>query len=119
MHVAGTIGAEEIIVSSNGADYVFAPGYQLQPLSEVADYVKANRHLPDIPSAEEMKEKGLSVGEVQMKLLAKVEELTLHLIQQNDRNSGLERENQELVRRISRLESLLPVSEPEGAEARR
>ena len=98
LQVAGTIGAEEVIVSSTGADYVFDANYRLAPLSEVADYVKENHHLPDIPSADQMKEKGVSVGDMQAKLLAKVEELTLHMIE-------AEKENQELRERIQRLES--------------
>ena len=98
LHVAGTIGAEEVVVSSTGADYVFKRGYRLKPLSEVAHYIEANHRLPDMPSAEEVKRKGMGVGEMEAKLLAKVEELTLHLIQE-------EKENQELKRRIDRLEA--------------
>ncbi len=96
LQVAGTIGAEEVIVSSTGADYVFDDDYRLAPLSEVAAYVKDNHHLPDIPSAEEVKEKGVSLGEMQTKLLAKVEELTLHMIE-------LEKENKELRDRVERI----------------
>jgi hypothetical protein len=105
LHVAGTIGAEEVIVSATGADYVFDPDYRLQPLSEVADYVKENHHLPEIPSAEEVKESGMSLGEMQSKLLAKIEELTLHMIQTGERNDRLEQQNQDLQARIARLES--------------
>ncbi len=72
LHVAGTIGAQEVIVSSNGADYVFDDGYRLAPLDEVAEYVKENHHLPDIPSAKEVQEKGLSLGDMQAKPLAKI-----------------------------------------------
>ena len=90
LHVAGTIGAEEVIVSSTGADFVFDPGYQLKPLSDVADYISANHHLPDIPSATEMKENGVGLAEMQSKLLAKIEELTLHLIEEKQRNDLLE-----------------------------
>jgi hypothetical protein len=104
LHVAGTIGAEEILVTSSGADYVFEPGYRLRPLSEVAGYIQANHHLPDIPSADEVKQKGMGVGEMQAKLLAKVEELTLHMIQAEERNNRLEEQNQELRDRLARLE---------------
>jgi hypothetical protein len=55
-------------------DYVFRPGYRLLPLSEVNAYIQANHHLPDIPTEAEVKEKGVSVGDMQAKLLAKVEE---------------------------------------------
>jgi len=61
-------------------------------------YIQAHRHLPDIPSEAEVKEKGVSVGDMQSKLLAKIEELTLHMIQQD-------KENRELRERIARLET--------------
>jgi hypothetical protein len=67
-------------------------------LSEVNAYIQAHRHLPDIPSEAEVKEKGVSVGDMQSKLLAKIEELTLHMIQQD-------KENRELRERIARLET--------------
>ena len=95
LQVAGTIGAEEVIVSATGADYVFDKAYQLEPLSGVADYVAANHHLPGIPSAKEVQEKGLSVGEMQTKLLAKIEELTLHMIAQQKKIEELEKALQE------------------------
>jgi len=104
LHVAGTIGAEEVIVSSTGADYVFDAGYRLAPLSEVGDYINEHHHLPDIPSASEMQKKGASVGEMQAKLLAKIEELTLHMIQAEERNIRLEQENRELKGRIQKIE---------------
>ena len=98
LSVKGTVGAEEFIVTNTGwSDYVFQPGYRLRSLSEVSSYIQANHHLPDIPSEAEVKEKGVSVGAMQAKLLAKVEELTLHMIQQ-------EQQNQELRDRIARLE---------------
>jgi hypothetical protein len=96
--VNGNIGAQDIIVTNTGwSDYVFRPGYRLRPLSEVSQYIQANGHLPDIPTEEEVKEKGVSLGDMQAKLLAKVEELTLHMIQQ-------EEENRELRDRLARLE---------------
>ena len=91
--VNGSIGAQSITVASTGADYVFDPKYKLESLFSVADYIKQNHHLPAIPSAAEMKEKGVDLGEMQTKLLAKIEELTLHMI-------DLEKENQELKSQI-------------------
>jgi hypothetical protein len=105
LSVKGTVGAEEFIVTNTGwSDYVFQPGYRLRPLSEVGAYIQANHHLPDIPSEAEVKEKGVSVGEMQSKLLAKVEELTLHMIQADERNNRLEKQNRELRDRLARLE---------------
>ena len=105
LHVAGTIGAEEVIVSSTGADYVFQPDYQLRGLQDVARYIKENHHLPDIPSATEVKEKGLSLGDMQARLLAKIEELTLHVIREDQRNNQLEQKNLELQERVAKLEA--------------
>jgi hypothetical protein len=98
LHVAGVIGAEEVIVSATGADYVFEPDYHLSSLDEVATYIKKNHRLPGVPSAAETQSKGLSLGEMQLKLLAKIEELTLHMIQAEERN-------RELQERIARLEA--------------
>ena len=103
--VEGTIAARDVMVTNAPfADYVFQPGYHLRPLSEIGAYIRANHHLPDIPSEAEVKEKGVSVGDMQSKLLAKVEELTLHMIQAEERNNRLEEQNRELRDRIGRLE---------------
>jgi hypothetical protein len=103
--VNGNITAKDVMVTNTGwSDYVFQPGYRLRPLREIGAYIQANHHLPDIPSEAEVKEKGVSVGEMQAKLLAKVEELTLHMIQADERNNRLERQNQELRDRMARLE---------------
>jgi len=108
LDVAGTMAARENIVTQTGADYVFDPAYRLAPLSEVADYIKENHHLPDVPSAQEMQKNGASVGDMQAKLLAKVEELTLHMIeadgrirQADERNKELRQEVRELVDKIN------------------
>jgi len=111
LSVAGGIQAYEVVVSNNWSDYVFAPDYRLAPLSDVAAFVKENHHLPDMPSAAEVQENGVSLGDMQAKLLAKVEELTLHMIEAEERSQRLEQENQELQReakamreRIGRIE---------------
>jgi hypothetical protein len=80
--VNGTIRAKEVIVDTGWSDYVFADDYRLAPLSEVETHIKAARHLPGIPSAKEVAEHGVSMGDMQAKLLAKIEELTLHVIAQ-------------------------------------
>jgi hypothetical protein len=99
LEVNGTIRTKEVIVETTGwSDYVFAPDYRLAPLSEVKAHIAAAGHLPGIPSAAEVAAKGVSVGDMQVKLLAKVEELTLHLI-------ALEEENAALKARVSSLET--------------
>ncbi len=85
--VAGKIHSQEVKVTVNaGADFVFQEDYKLKPLGEVAEYISANKHLPEIASADEMKKNGLELGEMNIKLLQKIEELTLHLIEQNKLN---------------------------------
>jgi hypothetical protein len=122
LSVAGGIQAYEVVVSNNWSDYVFDPGYRLAPLSEVAAYVKENHHLPDIPSAEDVQRNGVSLGDMQAKLLAKVEELTLHMIESEERSDRLERENAELRRQageiLERMEALHPVPETVGAKTK-
>lgn len=89
LSVNGTIQAKEVIVNTGWSDYVFAPTYKLRSLESTAAYVKEHHHLPDMPSEAEVKEKGVSVGDVESKLLAKVEELTLQMIQLNEANKQL------------------------------
>ena len=87
----GVIRANEILVNTvSGADYVFDKSYDLRPLSEVQSYIHQNKHLPEIPSAAEMQENGVNMNELQMQLLQKVEELTLYIIQQEQRIQELE-----------------------------
>jgi hypothetical protein len=83
--VAGSIGAwGEVRVFTNGSafpDYVFDPSYKLPTLEETEKYVKENRHLPEVPSAAEIEKEGMSLNGMNVILLKKVEELTLHLIE--------------------------------------
>jgi len=81
--VNGIIQAKEVKISLDGlADYVFDSSYKLMPLHQVESYVNTNNHLPNMPSAAEVSKNGLSMGEMQNKLLQKVEELTLYVIEQ-------------------------------------
>lgn len=91
LDVRGTIRANEIIVNTVGADFVFEDDYNLRPLQEVKSYVQENHHLPEIPSAQEMQEDGMGVEQMIVKLLQKVEELTLYNIQLEERISELEK----------------------------
>lgn len=90
LDVNGSIRAKEILVETTGADFVFADDYQLRPLSEVKAFIAENKHLPEIQSAKEMQENGVSVSELQTKLLQKIEELTLYILQQEERIRILE-----------------------------
>ncbi|TDQ11559.1 hypothetical protein [Pedobacter metabolipauper] len=92
--VNGNIRAKEIKVeSTNWPDYVFVKDYQLPTLQQTAEFIKDNGHLPGIPNAEEVKDNGIDLGEMNAKLLKKIEELTLHAIDQEKRISTQEKES--------------------------
>jgi len=96
--VNGTIKAKEVVVTLDGwADDVFEDGYPLMPLEQVQQYIDTNGHLPDVPSARQVAEGGVKMGEMQATLLRKVEELTLHMIE-------IKRENAVLHKRVAELE---------------
>ena len=82
LDVNGTIRAKEIKVESDWADFVFDDNYDLPSVQEVAAYIKEYKHLPGIPSATEVREEGVNLGEMNKKLLLKIEELTLYVIKQ-------------------------------------
>lgn len=99
--VKGKIHAEEVIVDLKvPADYVFEKyytgksslksDYVMPSLAEVEKFTKENNHLPSVPSAQEIKDKGLQLGEMNNILLQKIEELTLYIIEQNKRIETLE-----------------------------
>jgi hypothetical protein len=94
--VNGTVRAKEVIVDTGWSDFVFAPDHRLAPLTEVEASIKADGHLPGIPSQGDVAAKGVSVGDMQAKLLEKVEELTLYVIAQDKRIQKLEEENRSL-----------------------
>lgn len=82
LYVNGGILSTQVKVSyySNWPDYVFKPDYSLMPLDKLEEYIKANSHLPNIPSADQIKEEGIDVAQMQAKLLEKIEELTIYII---------------------------------------
>jgi len=98
--VDGKIIAEEINVqlSTNWPDYVFEEDYALKELSEVEKFITENGHLPNIPSAKEVENEGISLGEMNTKLLEKIEELTLYNIEQ-------QKLIETVVKRIEQLEN--------------
>ncbi|MEI8273367.1 MAG: hypothetical protein WCG08_12160 [Paludibacter sp.] len=84
LRVNGTIIATEMDVQSNvWADNVFESDYELKSLAEIETYIKANKHLPEIPTTTEVKENGINVAKINVLLLKKIEELTLLMIEQN------------------------------------
>ncbi|HPN68553.1 MAG TPA: hypothetical protein PLZ32_03515 [Saprospiraceae bacterium] len=84
--VDGSIICQELKVElvGNWPDYVFADDYDLKPISQLKSFITENKHLPNVPSAKEVSQSGVHVGEMQKKLLEKVEELTLYIIKQQE-----------------------------------
>ena len=82
LSVDGKIMGEELKIQDSGSwpDYVFADDYDLMSLAEVEQSIKENKHLPGIPSAAEVAENGILVGDMQKRMMEKIEELTLHVI---------------------------------------
>lgn len=98
LSVNGNILAKEVKVKADirVPDYVFDEGYTVPSLEEVANYIQQNKHLPEIPSASEIHENGFKLAEMDMKLLKKIEELTLYLIEMKAEIDQLKEENQQL-----------------------
>lgn len=95
--VNGNIRAKEIKVEhENWPDYVFKNSYQLPSLKETEEHIKAKGHLPGLPSAAEVSANGLELGEMNAKLLEKIEELTLHLILMDKKLERLQEDNKAL-----------------------
>ena len=98
LDVCGTIRAKEVVVQTGWCDYVFDKEYKLRSLNEVESYIAQNKHLPDVPSATEVENKGVQVAQMDSILIKKVEELTLYVIDQN-------KQIQQLHKKIVQLES--------------
>ncbi|WP_340065672.1 hypothetical protein [Ascidiimonas aurantiaca] len=97
--VEGSIGAREIKVEVSGwPDFVFEDDYHLKPLEDVEAHISEKGHLPEIPDKAEVAKNGINLGEMNAKLLQKIEELTLYLIEQN-------KEIKELKEKIKHLEN--------------
>nr|WP_321485483.1 hypothetical protein [uncultured Draconibacterium sp.] len=110
LDVAGPIRANEIVVNTDGADFVFESEYKLRSLAEVERFIVKNNHLPEIAPAKEMGKNGTNLGELNTKLLQKIEELTLYMIEQNKKTKklmeevqGLKTKNKTLQKEIDEL----------------
>ena len=93
--VKGRIHTQEVKVDLNGAvapDYVFLEDYDLKTIKEVENYIEKEGHLPNIPSAKEMEQNGIELKTMNLKLLEKIEELTLYMIEQNKKTELLRQE---------------------------
>ncbi|MFC3198172.1 hypothetical protein ACFOET_11175, partial [Parapedobacter deserti] len=88
-------------------DYVFEPGYELQALADVEAYVKKHKHLPEIPSAKNIERDGLNLAEMNLLLLKKIEELTLHLIENEKSERTIREELQATKLDVHELRNLI------------
>ncbi len=102
LYVADGVLTEKLKVAvkstNDWSDRVFEGSYRLRSLKEVEQFIDRNKHLPGVPSAEEVVVQGVDVGQMQAKLLEKVEELTLYVI-------DLKKENETLKKKVSKIES--------------
>lgn len=104
LRVEGSIGAREIKVEATGwSDFVFERDYDLRTLEEVEEHIAEKGHLPEIPSEAEVTENGINLGEMDAKLLQKIEELTLYMIKQNKQNLEQQKLIEQLQREVSAL----------------
>ena len=100
--VNGNIYAKKLKVTQNGwPDYVFHRQYSLPSLKEIEEFIQRNKHLPDVPSANEIEKNGLDVGNNQAVLLKKIEELTLYLIELSKKIDKLTEENDDLKKKLN------------------
>ena len=106
LSVGGKIACEEVLVSleADWPDYVFKSDYELKTLAQVKQHIDEKGHLPGVPSAQEVAEEGLSLGEMNKVLMEKVEELTLYILQQEEKINSQEKQ---FEARLSVLESLI------------
>lgn len=105
--VNGVIRAKEVKVElANWPDYVFEEDYKIQPLSEIEAFVNKHKHLPGIPNKEEVQQNGVSLGEMNRKLLEKVEELTLRLIEKEKVLDVQEKVLDGILNRLNKLENI-------------
>lgn len=103
--VKGRVRATEVKVESSASwpDYVFEEGYKMKSLSETEAFIKTNKHLPGIPNQKQVEEEGVNLGEMNRKLLEKVEELTLHLIEKEKEVSEIKRQLMNLSTEVADL----------------
>jgi hypothetical protein len=106
--VGGKVHAREVkvnISAGTGPDYVFLSSYRLRPLSEVSLFINQHHHLPEVPEAASMEKDGVNVSEMNMLLLKKIEELTLYIIDQNEKLEAVNKQVQGLQEEVLKLKT--------------
>ena len=106
LSVAGKIIAEEVKVQLKASwpDYVFGDNYQLMPIEDLEKSIRENKHLPNIPAAAVVEKEGISLGDMNKRLMEKIEELTLYIIDLNKKNNAL-------TERVQQLEKKIPANQ--------
>ncbi len=101
LSVDGIVFTKELVVTTSPwADHVFADDYSLMPLADLRTFIDENKRLPGIPSEQEVKRDGVRIGEIQARLLEKIEQLTLYMIELSQQNETLRVELDELKERV-------------------
>lgn len=93
LSVLGNVRCTEAVVETGWADYVFDEKYKLKPLEDVERFIQKNKHLPNIPSAVEIEKNGLHLGNIQRRMMEKIEELTLYVIELKKEIETLKKNN--------------------------
>ena len=100
--IKGKVRAMGVVVDADPgswADYVFENDYDLPSLESVGTYIEENGHLPEVPTTAEVTEKGVNLGDMQVTLLKKIEEMTLYMLEMKSEIKELKTENERLSRR--------------------
>jgi hypothetical protein len=99
--INGKVICEELKIqgSSNWPDYVFANDYSLQSFDDLRRFIKANKHLPNIPTAAAIEKNGIEVGDMQKRLMEKIEELTLYVLQLEEQNRTIQKQIETLKKK--------------------
>lgn len=107
MALYGKFEAKEVKVTlTPTADFVLDENYNLPKLEEIEKHIKEKKHLPEIASAAQMEKEGVNIGEFQIKLLQKIEELTLYTIEQNKQLKKLQENNDKLMNEVEELKAM-------------
>lgn len=111
LYVEGGVRTRQVKVDTDSwADFVFEPSYKLPSLNDIEAYIKANKHLPGVPSAKELKKEGMNLGDMHKIQMQKIEELTLYTIQLKKENEALKQKVNKydaLAKRLEKLEKML------------
>jgi hypothetical protein len=109
LSVNGKVACEEVLVEAdaNWPDYVLADGYKLMSLQDLENAIRTNNHLPGLPSATEVEQNGFELADMQRRVIEKVEEFTLYIIEQGKQITELQKQVADLQKENQRLKKNL------------